>query len=315
MAALNASVLRARLWGKGRIRHLQVLVQVAELGSIHKAAAAVRMTQPAVTQQIAELERLLETTLFLRHSKGARLTPAGRQLLPLAKRVLQVVDEIADQTAALTAEAEGLVRIAASQGGMSAILSRVLPRFHVAAPEVAVHVHQSDPAAIGAVVGLREVDLAVLRRPPVLPEGWEFEPLVEDRLIVVAGRQHPLAGQQTPVALDQLRLHQWLALPVDSTGREAFDRLFATGAQPALCRATGRAPAMVWAMLTSLDLLAIAPATLLEQFLASGILVEVPTEIALPLAPVGVLLPVEGRGAAAERFAAFMREQFARKIG
>jgi DNA-binding transcriptional LysR family regulator len=312
MAALSASVLRARLWGKGRIRHLQVMVQVAELGSIHKAAAAVRMTQPAVTQQIAELERLLETTLFLRHSKGARLTPAGKQLLPLAKRVLQVVDEMADETAALTAEAEGLVRIAASQGGMSAILSRALPRFHVAAPNVAVHVRQTDPASIGPVVALREVDLAVLRRPQVLPEGWEFEPLVDDRLIVIAGRQHPLAGRKTPVALEHLRAQQWLALPIDSTGREAFDRLFATGVQPALCRITARAPAMVWAMLTSLDVLAIAPATLLEQFLASGILVEVPTEIALPLGPVGVLVPVEGRGAAAERFAAFLREQFVR---
>lgn len=307
MTTPSAAVLRARLRGKGRVRHLQLLVQVAELGSIHKAAAAVGMSQPGATQQIAELERLLETSLFLRHAKGAGLTNAGKQLLPLAKRLLQIVDEVADEAAALTSESEGVVRVVASQSGMSALVAQAVPEFHTVASNVAVHVRESEPAAMATVVGLREADLAVLRLPKVIPEGWRFEPLLHDRLIVVAGPQHPLVRRAAAVTVDELRGEQWLALPVDSIAREAFDRLFKDSTPPAISRVTARAPALIWAMLTRFDLLAITPATLLAQFLRSGVLAEIPLEASLPLPPVGLLLPVNSLGSAAERFAEFMR--------
>ncbi len=310
MAHLTASVLRARLWSKARIRHLQVLVRVAELGSIHKAAADIGMTQPAVTQQLAELERLLETPLFLRHRKGAKLTALGEQLLPVARQVLRNMDALADDTAALRAEATGVVRVVASQGGVAAVLAHALPRFNAQVPEVVVQIQESDPSTLSAVLASGKADLAVMRLPAVVPEGWRFTPLVEDRLVVVAGAQHPLARRTRKAPLGLLRQQQWLALPVDSAAREAFDQLFAESGPPDIARVNTRSPGMLWAMLTRLDILAITPASLVRQFTDGGIMVEVPTELKLPLEPIGLLEPVTPRGAAAARLAAFVSEAF-----
>lgn len=308
MSKISAAAIRGRFWSKGRIRHMQLLVQVAELGSIHKAAAVVGMTQPGVTQQIAELERLLETSLFLRHAKGVKLTEAGRDLLPLAKRILNSVDEVADQVAALTDQYRGVVRIAASQGGMSAVLAEAIPRFNAIAPAIAIRVRESDPASIVSLLAQREVDLGVFRSPEVIPQGWYFAPLHDDRLIVVAGAQHTLTRRKSLIKLEELRRQHWLALPVDSRARQAFDEAFA-GGHPVLSRVSARAPAVLWSMLTSLDLLVMVPESLVSQFLGAGILKEIRTELDLPLAPLGLLRPAEGGGVAAEQFAAFLLER------
>ena len=73
----NASVLRNRLIARARIRHLEVLVRVAELGSVKHAAEVIGLTQPAVTHVLSDLEALLECALFLRHARGMRPTPIG----------------------------------------------------------------------------------------------------------------------------------------------------------------------------------------------------------------------------------------------
>ena len=89
----SASVLLNRLQAKARFRHLQVLVRLGELNSIRRTADALGLSQPAVTQCLADLERLVEIRLFDRHARGLRVTRAGRDVLPLARRML---DALAD---------------------------------------------------------------------------------------------------------------------------------------------------------------------------------------------------------------------------
>ena len=67
----------SRLMAKARLRHLQLLVAVADQGNLKHAAEEVGLSQPAATQAIAELEQLLELRLFERHSKGMRLAAGG----------------------------------------------------------------------------------------------------------------------------------------------------------------------------------------------------------------------------------------------
>lgn len=65
----SANTLLNRFVVKAKFRHMQVLIKLAEVGSMRKTADAVNMTQPAISQLVQELEKLLETDLFFRHAK------------------------------------------------------------------------------------------------------------------------------------------------------------------------------------------------------------------------------------------------------
>ena len=97
--SLNAQTLLTRLTTRARLRHMQALVMLDDLRSMSRAAMAMGMTQPAMTQLVSELEQLLETTLFLRHSRGVDPTPAAQDLLPVARRILTATEEGAERIA------------------------------------------------------------------------------------------------------------------------------------------------------------------------------------------------------------------------
>ena len=71
---LPATVLLNRLLARGKFRHIQVLLRLAELGSVQRTADAIGLTQSSVTQTLAYLESLLEVRLFERHARGVTPT-------------------------------------------------------------------------------------------------------------------------------------------------------------------------------------------------------------------------------------------------
>jgi DNA-binding transcriptional LysR family regulator len=90
---------------------LQLLDSVAELGSLSQAAARHGVSQAAVSGRMNQLERRLGITLLQRGPTGTRLTPAGRQIAELGRRVLTAAEAMMDGVAAvLAAEGPGLPR-------------------------------------------------------------------------------------------------------------------------------------------------------------------------------------------------------------
>jgi DNA-binding transcriptional LysR family regulator len=307
-----SSVLRNRLLAHARLRHLQVLVRVAELGSLHKAAADVGMTQPAVSQQLAALERLLEAPLFLRSHQGVELTALGRSLVPVVQRLLRTVDEIAETSAAVNANALGVVRVVSSGSAVGSLLSRWLPPFSQQHPEVAVNVREAEPARLGTLISLGEADLVVCREPSTTLQGWHFVPLHADRLVVVASSAHPLLRKRR-VSLSDLATAEWLSLPIDSKALEVFDQLFAGLPPPPRRQITTRTPAIMWAMLAAHPLLTLIPASLAQQLLDEGRFKEVPAGLDLPMAPIGMLLPLHGHSGASAKLAEFLARNVSRR--
>src|ERR1043166_4486864 len=74
------------------LRSLSYFVRIAELGSITRAAAHLRLAQPALTRHVQRLEEELGTALFTRANRGVRLTEAGEKLLESAMRILRDVE-------------------------------------------------------------------------------------------------------------------------------------------------------------------------------------------------------------------------------
>lgn len=306
MPSTSASVLLNRLQAKARLRHLQVLVKLAELLNLKRCAEALGLSQPAVTQVLADLERLVELPLFDRHSRGVRITPAGAQLLPVARRMLDALAEGSETLTALKHEGEGLVRVAAITAAVSGLLVRVVPAFAQAHPTVQVHVRESEVDQCAPQLARREVDVVVCREPATLPAGCRFQPLLDDRFVVACGTAHPLAGRRS-VRWSTLARQRWLVSPVGSAARGLFDRLMAeSGTRPVLSPVVTRVSPLTWALLQAQPLLTLVPYGVVRQLVEAGQLAVIEPLPALPFAPLGLLLPQQDITAATRSFVDFV---------
>lgn len=306
--AAPSTVLASRLLVRARLRHLQVFVKVAEVGSVQRAAAAVGLTQPSTTHALGELEKLLECALFQRHSRGVTPTRVAIALLPLARKVLDTIDDCADVVAAVARSADGVVRLAAISGAVTGLLARVLPAFSRQHPDVLVQVRELAIEQIGTILGQGDADLVLCRRPAVVPQGWSFAPLLEDRLVVVCSPEHRLAGKRR-VRLDQLWDETWLQGALASAPRRAFDALVAAaGVEPRLRMVSTRSPSILWAMLQADDVISLVPFSVARQLLDAGQLALVDVPIPGAFEPIGVMTREHDPGAATQTLRRFLEQ-------
>jgi len=305
----TVSVLSNRLLARGKFRHVQVLLKLAELGSVQRTADAIGMTQSSVTQTLAYLENLLEMPLFERHARGVRPTPACLDLLPVARQLLQGVAESAEAVTARRNQGQGVVRLLASAAAINGVLMPALPAFCDRTPEVQVHLREAENEDLLLAVGRGEVDLVVCRRPAVIPEGWSFRPLLEDRFVVVCAARHPLARRRRIAWID-LERETWLLSPAGSAARERFDALAArfTGEVRTYPLVT-RVHVMVWRLLRDRRLLALMPLGFVRLLLEAGELAVLPVDAALEMQPLGVLAASAGLRQAPAALLAFLQAQ------
>lgn len=301
-----ATVLLNRLLARARLRHLQVLVKVVELGSLQRAAESVGLTQPAVTHIVGDLETLLGVELFQRHARGARPLPVALELLPAARRLLDALGQGAEAVAAQLAGGRGVVRVAASAAALTGLLCDALPAFAEAHPQIQVHVMLAEADVLGSLVPRDDVDLVACRAPAVLPEGWRFTPLHDDRLVVVSAPGHRLARRRR-VRVADLAAETWLVSPVETLARAALDRLGAdAGWTPRQAAIVTRALPMTWAALATGTSVAMLPHSVVRQLVAAGQLCVLPVDRAWPIPSLGMLDRPAGTREAAARLLAFI---------
>lgn len=296
MTATSATVLLNRLQAKARMRHLQVLVTVAELRSLKRAAEVAGLSQPAITQLLADLEQLLEVRLFDRHARGVRLTAAGQQLLPVARRILDTLAEGTEAVTALKQGGAGTVRLAALTGAIAGLLVRAAPGFTQAHPGITLLVSETGVEEWGLRLARGEADLAACREPATPPAGFRFMPLVQDRFVIACGTAHPLAGRR--VGWPRLFGQQWLVSPTGTAARTLFDQLTReNNAQPALNGVVTRVSSLTWALLSAQPLLTLVPYAVVRQLVEAGQLALIEPPRPLPLKPLGLVVPDEAQPA------------------
>lgn len=296
-----ASVLLNRLLARGKFRHLQVLLGLAELGSLQRTAESIGMTQSAVTQTLAYLERLLETPLFERHARGVRPTPACTNLLPVARQLMMGVAEGAEVLAAHHDKGSRTVRLAASTAATNGLLLSCLSGFHAANPDIEVLLRELEGTDQLLAIARGEVDLVACRQPAVVPDGWEFRALREDRYAVVCASDHRLAKSRR-LGWGSLAGESWLLTPAGSAARQRFDELAARlDAPPRTYPLVTRVlSSLVW-MLRTQGLLVLLPLSVVRHLVEAGELAVLPlADVGRPQ-PLGVLRPAQGMGTAAAR--------------
>ncbi|MET1116530.1 MAG: LysR family transcriptional regulator [Comamonas sp.] len=309
---LTVTTLLNRLLARGKFRHVQILLKLAELGSVQRTADAIGVTQSSVTQTLAYLEALLETPLFHRHARGVHPTPACLDLLPLARQMLMGIRDTAQAVEARQRQGEGQVRLAASISATNGLLIDTLSAFHQQWPGIQIQLREAENDEQLQAIARGEVDLVACRRPPVVPEGWEFHALLEDRFAIVCRAQHPLARRGT-ADRGELEHALWMALPSGSAARERLDGISARCRQPLRMHPlVTRTSTMLWWLLLNHDLLTVLPLTMLMPLIRSGEIVELQVAGTAPMEPLGLLQPAERPTPAAQQLGAFMRAHFQR---
>lgn len=178
------------------LRQLEHFVAAAEERHFTRAAQRLHIVQSGLSASIRALERELGASLFVRSTRRVELTPAGRALLPEARRALAAVSAAADAVAAV----QGLLRGTLAVGTMQVLppavdLLAVLGRFHAEHPGVELRLRQAGTGTLLAEVAAGALDLALVAPVGRPPNGVVVRALASDRLLIACTPAHPLAGR------------------------------------------------------------------------------------------------------------------------
>jgi DNA-binding transcriptional LysR family regulator len=210
-------------WRSGvDVEALRTFVAVHRSGGITRAAEVLYRSQPAVSRRISVLERELGAPLFERVPTGVVLSEAGRALLPFAETALAALKDAEEAVHAVRSGPSGPLPIALVGTLANAQFTAVLRRFAKRHPGVELRLRTATSAEVSELVRRAEVTIGLRYQRDPAPE-LLCEPLFEERLVVVAAPDHPLAGTRH-IALSALADERWLAFPQPRGRPEAAAR-------------------------------------------------------------------------------------------
>ncbi|HEY9765643.1 MAG TPA: LysR substrate-binding domain-containing protein [Chroococcales cyanobacterium] len=184
---------------------LRTFLIAAEELNFTQAARRLSLSQPAISQQIKEIEEDLGVSLFDRRGRTILLTPAGEKLRPLADALLKKVLSVREELEEFRGVPQGSLQIGAGNAVGIYQLPRVLGHFAQHYPGIRISLQLGDTVAI--LRGLRDgnLDLAVVEEEPSSEQiqGLTKTPYIEDELVLIAHPDHEWAGRGA-IALEEL---------------------------------------------------------------------------------------------------------------
>lgn len=187
------------------LRQLEYFVAAAETGSITAAASKVMLTQSAVSTAVADLEQHLGVQLFVRHARGLRLTPAGRQALADARRLLSGVQSLRESAHDVHTSLTGSLVVGCYSTLAAVLLPRIIADFVDRHPGVDLNVVEGSAGDLLTQLRAGTCDLALMYETDelVVAKDIALQELYVARPYVLLPEDHPLAANPT-VALTEL---------------------------------------------------------------------------------------------------------------
>jgi len=186
----------------------EVLLAVAETGSLGAAARKVGLTQQAVSARLASTEARIGVQLAVRTPRGSQLTPAGVVVAEWAHQLLDVAHHVDAGLASLRTDARSRIKISASQTVAEQLLPRWLMSLRAAAarrgspvPELTLTATNSTHAAEDVAGGTADVGFI---ESPAAPRGLRSKVVASDELAVVVAPDHEWARRPRPISAAKL---------------------------------------------------------------------------------------------------------------
>lgn len=218
------------------LRLLRAFATVAREGNVGRAAQRLYVSQPALSQDIRRLERLVGVQLFVRTTRGMELTPPGAALLAGVQSGLLSVDRAVAEAAALGGIVRRTVRIVFSPSIGNRLMPTLIPILDRLMPDVTVDEREVDTGEVGPLVREGRHDLGFAHCPSQEPS-LTLSLLTREPVCAAIAADHPVArsGRARLADLGGLGIVLWPR----ETAPDYFDHLLG------LCRRAGLAPAVV----------------------------------------------------------------------
>ena len=207
------------------VHQLTVFRTVTQHLNYTRAAEALYLSQPAVTQQVKTLEQMLGLQLFARNGRGIMLTPAGQELLRHTEQLLALLAETAPVVNEIHTLERGSVLIGASTSAGTYVVPPLLGAFHAHYPRVRVTLMVTNRHSIEERLLAHEVDLAVMSLIE-RQDRFVIEFLRPYELVVVAPPSHRLLGHSA-LTLHDLQQETFLLREQGSSTRLGTEQHFA----------------------------------------------------------------------------------------
>ncbi len=213
-----------------QLRHLRYFVRIVEAGSFSRAAALVHVAQPALSQQIAELEDKLGVTLLQRSARGVRPTAAGEVLYKEASSILRQVEQLPGIVRSSGGDIQGTVGLGMSSTLAASFAGPIIETCRTALPKVVLKFSSLDSESLKGRIDAHTLDLAVVFEDEFVPR-FSRKPIFRQRLYYVARGEARRNG--APMSLDDLARVPLVLPGLPNVTRSVVDRAFArAGLQP-----------------------------------------------------------------------------------
>ncbi|MEE1669692.1 LysR family transcriptional regulator [Streptomyces sp. NPDC003631] len=212
---------------------LELLLAVARLGSLGRAARELGITQPAASSRIRSMERQLGVALVDRSPSGSRLTDAGALVTDWARRIVEAAEAFDAGAQALRGRRDSRLRVAASMTIAEYLLPGWLIALRGRRPDTAVSLLAGNSAAVVERLLADEADLGFVEGLSV-PAGLDETVIAHDRLIVVTAPGHPWARRRRPLSAAELASTPLILREEGSGTRQVLDAALGGLARPLL---------------------------------------------------------------------------------
>jgi DNA-binding transcriptional LysR family regulator len=281
--------LRSRL----KMRQVLLLVALDEQRNMHRAAASLRMTQPAATRLLGGLERMLGLRLFERGPRGLAPNAYGESLIRHARAMLSTLEHAREEMNSLAEGASGRIALGALLVAAPVLVPLALARFKQRYPNHTVLVQEGSATALLPALRRGELDLVVGRVSSDVPsEGLEFEAFYSEPMQVVARTGHPLARRRA-LQLRDLAGETWIVPAPDAPYRRRLDAAFRqAGVAPPRRLVESVSVAVNKMLVQRSDMLGVMPRDVAREYAALGLLRILPVKLPPPSGPVGVITAI-----------------------
>lgn len=203
------------------IRHLKIFMTVADCNGMSAAAQKLHISQPTVSQAVAEMEKYYGVRLFERFSQKLYITEEGKRLLSYSRHIVDSFENMEKEM--LNSGKNSVVRIGCSVSVGTCRINDLLDEAERSVPECRVQVVVDNSSAIENMILTNAVDFGIVEGIITSSE-LDLIPIYEDELVIVCGRNYPLA-RQGKVSLSELEGENLISRESGSIERNQLEKI------------------------------------------------------------------------------------------
>ena len=276
--------------GRLRMRHLRLLVVLAEHGSLRKAAEIMSVTQPALSKSLHEIEELVGEPLFARNPKGIYANTLGEAVIRYAQLVFADLGGLHKELAALKSGSIGDVHI----GAISALTAGLVPQTVSLLKEIhpllniSVVVDTSD--LLLRALEQDKLDLVIARIPEDYPSAnLHFVALGEEIVVPVARCDHPEMNNKD-LTLATLSSYSWVIQPQPAPLRTIFHELFRKARiRPPASTVETSSTFLALSLLKESDMISLQSLSLIDAYEKMNIIARLPISLSINMDSYGLI--------------------------